>query len=350
MPRGDRGKGNPSLDWTLPVIGVVLVVFLSWGVGWLQASEKQKRQQTPAAYQNGAKQHAQRTCIGIEPSAVFECVYEHVETAKQTAHDEQDLSAQQRAASSALAAAAIAFFTLIITGIGVWFVKRTLEATLEAVEDTGRATDAMHDANEIARMAYNANVRPWLSLKLITEKTTLRWSEAEEGFIFGIGLNTQNEGGSPAIDVTFWAKASAGELSDIGYDRKPFFDKCCDELRLHTLNNTQGEIVFPRKDASASVGAVIRRSDLQETFDRAERFWRQRPGEGFSGEGATILPNVFVGCGYRSSYDATIKITAYLTDLVKLDETGFVAITFMEDLDEGQASLRDNQKRCVALT
>lgn len=49
-------------------------------------------------------------------------------------------------------------FTIAVTAVGVWLVKRTLDATLEAVEDTGKATDAMIEANKIAELA-NARAR-----------------------------------------------------------------------------------------------------------------------------------------------------------------------------------------------
>ncbi len=313
MPRGDRGKGNPPLGWTLPVIGVVLVVFLSWGVGWLQASEKEKRQQTPAAYQDRAKKNAQRTCIGIEPSTVFECVYEHIETAKQTAHDEQDLSAQQRAASSALASAAIAFFTLIITGVGVWFVKRTLEATLEAVEDTGRATEAMNDANEIARMAYNASVRPWLSLDAEMAVDYLSWMEDGNAGLF-VDVTARNYGKSPAINVNVLIKVDVADFGgDYGFNYRQFFEDCCEELRITTESSIKGETIFPENSFMDRGGDSI-------TFDKVERsflrFAAMHRGTGIA-EFSAIYPVVFIGCGYNSPYDSETRITAYMANVMQ---------------------------------
>lgn len=88
------------------------------------------------------------------------CVYDRVAANHETALVEQDLSAQQRAATSALLTAIIGIIALVVTAIGVWFVKRTLDATLEAVKDTSEATAAMKGANEIAIAAQ----RPWISL------------------------------------------------------------------------------------------------------------------------------------------------------------------------------------------
>jgi len=92
-------------------------------------------------------------------------VSEKAETAYQTAHDEQDLSAQQRAASSALITAVLSFLALVLSGFGVWFVKKTLDATIAAVEDTGKATRAMERQNRLAEDGQ----RPWLSIELTFE-------------------------------------------------------------------------------------------------------------------------------------------------------------------------------------
>ncbi len=62
-----------------------------------------------------------------------------------------ELRAQQSSALATWTGAAVSAFTLIVTAIGVWFIKNTLDATWKAVEDTTSATQAMIDANKIAR-------------------------------------------------------------------------------------------------------------------------------------------------------------------------------------------------------
>jgi len=163
MPGGHRSNGTALLDWVLPLVGITSALALAFGIGWLEAREGYKRQYTPAAYAEAARTDAARRCFGREPAAVFECVDEKVKTSYQAAHDEQDLSAQQRAASAALISAVVGFLAFAISIVGVWYVKRTLDATLRAVEDTGEATKAMVRANEIAERVQ----RPWVSIQLI---------------------------------------------------------------------------------------------------------------------------------------------------------------------------------------
>ncbi|MBF5090461.1 hypothetical protein F1640_10635 [Novosphingobium sp. NBM11] len=228
MSDGDRNGNSKALNWVPPVVGVFLAVSLSWGIGWLQAREEYKRENTPTAYAEAAKKDAERACVGVEPRAVFECVNEKTEAAYQTAHDEQDLSAQQRAASSALASSVLSFFSLLLSGIGVWYVKRTLDATLQAVKDTGDATDEMRKANAISNRIAEAELRPYLfvdHLKLIDIKRFT--DEIEEdgesktipnGFSARVSIHLRNYGKVPArnIHVTkrlCMARFYRGELS-----------------------------------------------------------------------------------------------------------------------------------------
>ena len=104
----------------LAVLGTTIVLY---ALGVLNGRETERRERTPTSYSQAAKADAQSACAGSEPSAVFECVYERVEASQEQARGEQDLTAQQRAATSALASAAIALFTLIITKALKWMVS-----------------------------------------------------------------------------------------------------------------------------------------------------------------------------------------------------------------------------------
>ena len=160
MSDGDRGNERPTLGAFGYFAAIVLSCFIVGGLTYGLGRENERRYETPASYAKAAKADAQSACVGREGAAAFECVYEKVEAAQEQARGEQDLSAQQKAANAALLSAFISFATLILSGFGVWYVKRTLEATLEAVEDTGKATDAMLEANRIAR----AGKRPIMTL------------------------------------------------------------------------------------------------------------------------------------------------------------------------------------------
>ena len=156
MPRGYRRVLFAAVGWIVLLLGILITVALAWGVGWLQAREKYQTQQNAAAYERAAEQEAQRSCVGRKAPAVFECVYEKIESGQQQAHDQEDLRAQQRAASSALVSALISVATLLLSGFGLWYVKGTLDATRDAVE---KASDGAKAANAAVEQARDSSAR-----------------------------------------------------------------------------------------------------------------------------------------------------------------------------------------------
>lgn len=138
------------------VLCCIIVGGLTYGFG----REDERRYETPAKYAKAAKADAKRACIRTEGLTAFECVYEKVEAAQEQARGEQDLSAQQKSANAAMISALIAFATLVLSAVGVWYVKRTLDATLRAVKDTSTATAAMVRQNDLSEAAQ----RPWVSI------------------------------------------------------------------------------------------------------------------------------------------------------------------------------------------
>lgn len=208
MNKSEQPERFRFVDWAFPVVGLLFAIFLAWAVGWLQASEAYKRELIPNVYTVAAKKDAEYTCIGDDAAAVFECVNQKVEVAHQTAHDEQDLTAQQRAASSALASAVTSFLALVLSAVGVWFVKRTLDATLIAVEDTGKATRAMEKQNDLAE----ASQRPWVSCEIV-ELYPLKGRDTS--FHFRAKVRVKNTGNSPAFLARAYARQERMDSNNV---------------------------------------------------------------------------------------------------------------------------------------
>jgi hypothetical protein len=134
----------------LVILGLIALIYV---VGLLNGEQSERRQNNPHAYSETAKQKAERACFGAEPKAVFECVVGYVEASEDTAYTEQDLTAQQRAAWGALIAAFAGFASVIVSFVGLYWIKGTLDATRVAADQARIATNAMVDANKIARAA-----------------------------------------------------------------------------------------------------------------------------------------------------------------------------------------------------
>ncbi|MEZ5695388.1 MAG: hypothetical protein R3E18_02835 [Sphingomonadaceae bacterium] len=161
MSDSNRGERNQALGSGLAVLAAIALVSVIVGVlAYSQGIESERRNEYPPAYAETAKADALRSCAGGEVSAVFECVYEKVEASQSQARAEQDLDAQQGMKFWAAIMAILTLGTMILTGIALWFIKGTLEATVimagetqELTAETVKATKAMIRQNEITEAA-----------------------------------------------------------------------------------------------------------------------------------------------------------------------------------------------------
>lgn len=211
MSKSDRSNRTASL-----IAGAFCAVFLFaaaaliYPLGFLNGREAERRQQTPASYSKSAQADAKRACARLQGGAAFECIYEKVEASQEQARAEQDLSAQQRAADSALASAVIALLTLAISIVGVWFVKRTLDATLDAVQDTSRATAAMEAQNLLAAETAHHQLRAYILPK------SARISGVELDKAPRVDLTFSNSGATMAhnVDLDVWFDLFPMDISE----------------------------------------------------------------------------------------------------------------------------------------
>ncbi|WP_374406270.1 hypothetical protein [Pelagerythrobacter sp.] len=90
--------------------------------------------------------------------------------------------------------------TVVITAIGVWFVKRTLDATLSAVEDTEKAANAAIEANAIARETSVKQMRAYVGVASTrNERGQCAWS-AQSNLL--MKMTVTNFGATPAKFLT----------------------------------------------------------------------------------------------------------------------------------------------------
>jgi hypothetical protein len=198
----NRFEKNPNLGYFGIITAFILCCLIVGYLTYISGIQGERRDKTPASYSQAAKEDAYAACVEIKGNAAFECIYEKVETSQDQARGEQDLDAQQRAAFAALTSAFIAFLTLILSGFGVWFVKRTLDATLRAVEDTGKATKAMQDANQLAKESSQMQLRAYVSIKTFATP-----SIHQLGLVgYNASIKAVNHGQTPAIDIEQWSQ------------------------------------------------------------------------------------------------------------------------------------------------
>lgn len=203
MSEGSSSRTNVSPSWAMPTIGLLLAGGLIWGIAWLQARDYYDRAHVPTAYLAAAKRDAANECVKGPPAKVLDCLTAKLQIAYQTAHDEQDLIAQQRAAMSALIAALTGILTLGVSIVGIYFVKRTLDATLKAVADTSKATQAMERQNELVAIAQ----RPWVTLRPQILKVVVNGNRLS----LLVTTRAENIGKSVAQNTRLWMKVVQGE-------------------------------------------------------------------------------------------------------------------------------------------
>lgn len=79
-------------------------------------------------------------------------------------HEKRDLAAQEASALWAFWMVLASFLSVLITAVGTIFLYKQIVLTREAVQDTGKATIAMQEANEISRHALESQQRPVITL------------------------------------------------------------------------------------------------------------------------------------------------------------------------------------------
>ena len=220
MSDGDRGSEPATLGASGYFSARALCGIIVGGLAYNSGRQDERRDETPAAYAQAAKADAQRACVEAKNAASFDCIYEKVHASQEQARGEEDLRAQQKAANSALLSAIISLLALIVTGAGVWFVKRTLAATLEAVKDTRKATVAVQEANEIAREGIEKQSRAYVYPE--GPFPAIRQDNANQNFGWGFAVNWKNSGNTPALSesMLIWVEVVDGVLPmDFQFDR-----------------------------------------------------------------------------------------------------------------------------------
>ena len=193
MHGGDRSKRPTHLVVTgFRALAIIAVCILIFALGSLRG-EQQNRADTAYRYQNSAKESAQRACVGTDPSRVFECVAEKVETAQAAAQSEQDLAAQQQAAWAGMLSSVWSLGALAATILGLYWIKGTLEASRASVSETRRIGEAQ-------TRAYLSVVRADFAFNSVDVRDMNRP-------LFETKLHLSNSGQTPAVNVSYCCEA-----------------------------------------------------------------------------------------------------------------------------------------------
>lgn len=166
MPRGHRDARTASLEALFCILALLGVVTIGYATGRVFGVKSGRNEITAREHYDREKRNALRACSGSEGSTAVECVTKAIETAQEKSETRQDLYAQQDAARWGFWSVILAAVGTSFTALGVWYVKRTLDATLKAVEDTSKATVEIQKSNELSERLGTAQIRAYVIVSL----------------------------------------------------------------------------------------------------------------------------------------------------------------------------------------
>lgn len=208
--RDERNKTLATFGYVSFAVAVGAFYFwMFYDMGASSARYRVEQEQASQAYSENASKEVRAECAGRSDRATCEREIEHANREGQ--RNEKDLEAQRGMSDWAFWLLVISAFQFPATLVALVFVKRTLDATLKAVEDTSIATKAMERQNEIALEGGRA----WVSVKLFLDggfKPGITHSGIK-GYYLSLGGIAKNHGKTPATAINFRAKLVLGGVN-----------------------------------------------------------------------------------------------------------------------------------------
>ena len=135
--------------------------------------------------------------------------------------ESRDLAAQEASALWAFWMVVVSFASVLITAVGTLFLYKQIVLTREAVEDTGNATDAMREANDIAKTGSALELRPYVWFG----KSEIRNVKVGESPTFVVEI--KHAGQTPAYEVrsfvSFGLMPPGFNDTKFKFNRKPHY-------------------------------------------------------------------------------------------------------------------------------
>ena len=202
--RGERSKTLEAFGYVSFFVAVgALYGWMFYDMGQSAARYRVEQQQASKSYTKDATAEVRAECARSETPAA--CKREIEDAAQERQRNEKDLEAQRGMSDWAFWLLVISAFQLPATLAALVFVKRTLDATLEAVEDTGKATEAMREANRIAADSLVQTNRAWLKVD-VAMADVLKFEGDDPEVRGSVELTVTNIGARPATNVSITAQ------------------------------------------------------------------------------------------------------------------------------------------------
>lgn len=221
MAGGNRSQRVKVIEWVFPLIGILMAIALSFGIGSIAATTRIVPPSHEQIEQHAAAQTRYTQAVARPPNDAdqtysaypdadsYKCYY-----AKQ--HDSADLCAQWRAAIAAEQSARWAFWGFAVSGIATLLSGLGLVALLRSLRQTEDSLDESRAANSISRAQFEQGYRPILHLEPfgphILERDLMPLLQTGEpvSFHLRVGVKVTNHGEMATI-IAFLLMGFDGE-------------------------------------------------------------------------------------------------------------------------------------------
>lgn len=164
MSESNRGERARKIEVLFCAVALFGTVILAYSIGQNVGIGAGRNEVAAREHYERDKERSLQACINIVGKDAVQCAAKAIESAQEKSETRQDLFAQQDAARWGFGAMMIAAGSTLITAFGTALLYQQIILTRKAVEDTGLATQAMHDANEISRQTQEYQLRAYLSV------------------------------------------------------------------------------------------------------------------------------------------------------------------------------------------
>lgn len=197
MSDGNWGKRDALVDQGIGVLAAIILCCLVVGFAAFALGRDAERDSKRAAEYEGYGDRRERAfCHDLGGFDFAKCQLEQEQTAREAYQSERDLNAQRDMSLWAFAVFVISAVTAGLTLWALWYVRGTLIATREALDDTGKATIVMGVSNDLARDVQLQSLRSFVGLSAfeMPKRRDQNWRE--------IVLEFKNFGSIPSVQTS----------------------------------------------------------------------------------------------------------------------------------------------------
>lgn len=261
MRRNDSGRYLAIVGASLVAVAVLSgTLTFTFHMGALSGRSDAQAQGYAATYPTDTRKQVADCWTKTERSAAQECVASAIQASREAQRSEADLSTQRQMSDWAfwglVVAIVIGCITTVVTSLGTYLIFKQVKFSREAVEETGRATQAMLEANKLARISHRSSMRPWLfitanpgSLRIVGRELRLH-----------VTITVTNAGKLPARNIQIKA---ALFIPDGQGDQPQILDKF---IMKGVETGLRGTTAMPGQSITASRVAICSISEFSRSI------------------------------------------------------------------------------------